>query len=697
VTSAERAWLWPSARRVEAAAALARAAGLARAAAPAWFRVDDADFSTAAGARGSSARLRAFAPAFFHVYLDAQPEVLPPNAAPPPELLLVIVAWTASGAKVLTPEGATVDADDATVTRLLRAGAEGRVGRGVDRVVARAALAGPRARAVREALVGAALEGEPVTQGWRLAAPSTTFGAALRAAGLPRRLALAAFAYAGQLALLVGAWWLIGARATGGAATSTFGWLGVLAAFVAVHFAASWAAGRLAVDAGHVLRDRLMEGLLRLDTEPLRAEGIGQLLGRVMEIESVESLALGGGLLAVAGLFELVSATVVLALGARVPVTLACLAAALLVGAALAARLARALARWSDLRRGLTHDLVERMVGHRTLVAQQPPELRHREEDRALAQYEGAGRALDRAGAALAVLVPRGFLLAGVAALAPALADGPGVSPELLAASLGGVLFAYGALRKLALAFPSLATATVAWRQVAPLFAATGADVSEPASEPSGPPPPASATPPLLAARDVRFGYPGRARPAIDACSFEIRRGDRVLLEGPSGGGKSTLASLIAGLRAPDAGELALDGVGQPSLGLTRWRERVGVVPQFHENHVFSATVLFNLLMGRSWPPRREDIVEAEALCRELDLSGLLARMPSGLEQLVGESGWQLSHGERSRLFIARALLQRLDVRVLDESFAALDPQTLERVLGCVLGRAETLVVIAHP
>jgi ATP-binding cassette subfamily B protein len=112
---------------------------------------------------------------------------------------------------------------------------------------------------------------------------------------------------------------------------------------------------------------------------------------------------------------------------------------------------------------------------------------------------------------------------------------------------------------------------------------------------------------------------------------------------------------------------------------------------------VVSHTVLFNLLLGRAWPPRREDVALAEALCRDLELGGLLARMPSGLEQLVGESGWQLSHGERSRLFIARALLQRLDLRILDESFAALDPETLERVLDCVLARAETLLVIAHP
>jgi ATP-binding cassette subfamily B protein len=71
--------------------------------------------------------------------------------------------------------------------------------------------------------------------------------------------------------------------------------------------------------------------------------------------------------------------------------------------------------------------------------------------------------------------------------------------------------------------------------------------------------------------------------------------------------------------------------------------------------------------------------------------------MPAGLNQMVGETGWQLSHGERSRLYIARALLQRADLVVLDESFAALDPENLRRSLTCVLNRVKTLVVIAHP
>jgi ATP-binding cassette, subfamily B, bacterial len=71
--------------------------------------------------------------------------------------------------------------------------------------------------------------------------------------------------------------------------------------------------------------------------------------------------------------------------------------------------------------------------------------------------------------------------------------------------------------------------------------------------------------------------------------------------------------------------------------------------------------------------------------------------MPAGLLQMVGEMGWQLSHGERSRLFIARALLQGSPMIVLDESFAALDPESLQRAIHCVLSRSSTLLVIAHP
>jgi ABC-type bacteriocin/lantibiotic exporter with double-glycine peptidase domain len=193
------------------------------------------------------------------------------------------------------------------------------------------------------------------------------------------------------------------------------------------------------------------------------------------------------------------------------------------------------------------------------------------------------------------------------------------------------------------------------------------------------------------------FRYSSRGNPVLRGCSLRLARGERVLLEGPSGGGKSTLGLLLAGVREPQSGTLLLTGLDRRTLGRTDWRQRIVAVPQFHENHVLSASFAFNLLMGRGWPPRAEDVAEAERVCRELGLGELLERMPAGLEQPVGDTGWQLSHGERSRLYVARALLQRPDVIVLDESFAALDPETMKTSLECVLRRSPTLVVIAHP
>jgi ATP-binding cassette subfamily B protein len=101
--------------------------------------------------------------------------------------------------------------------------------------------------------------------------------------------------------------------------------------------------------------------------------------------------------------------------------------------------------------------------------------------------------------------------------------------------------------------------------------------------------------------------------------------------------------------------------------------------------------------MGCNWPAEEHELAAAQSLCEDLGLGDLIARMPSGMMQMVGETGWQLSHGERSRLFLARALMQDAQLTIMDESFAALDPETLKKCLNCVFARARTLMVIAHP
>jgi len=354
---------------------------------------------------------------------------------------------------------------------------------------------------------------------------------------------------------------------------------------------------------------------------------------------------------------------------------------------------------WTHERVNLTNDLVEGMVGHRTRLAQQPLECWHHAEDQSLDNYHASSRKMDRTSVLLAVLAPRGWLVIGMIGLAGVLIRGNSPT-SALAVSLGGILLAYAALRRLTGGIGQLTDAVVAWKQVAPIFHAAadsyaGAPVSTlPHSLSTHSLQPGEL---MLDARDLVFRYPHRAEPVINGCSIRIFAGDRLLLEGPSGGGKSTLASLIEGLRAAESGLLLVRGLDRRTLGDQNWRRLVVCAPQFHENHVLSETFAFNLLMGRQWPASPADLAECEAICRELGLGELLERMPAGLMQMVGETGWQLSHGERSRLFIARSLLQRADLVVLDESFAALDPENLRRALNCVLERTTTLMVIAHP
>jgi ATP-binding cassette subfamily B protein len=348
----------------------------------------------------------------------------------------------------------------------------------------------------------------------------------------------------------------------------------------------------------------------------------------------------------------------------------------------------------------LTDRLVESMAGHRTRLAQEPRRSRDESEDASLESYLEVSKGLDRPGVALRAMLPRCWLMAGVLALAPAFLAGDR-PPTELAIGIGGVVLAYRALRPMAEGVEALLMAAVAWERIGPIWDAA----SRP--EPIGPPAwslPRSPGPratdrgrALLDVRDLDFAHEGRSEPVLRRASLRIEAGDRILLEGPSGGGKSTLASLVAGERAPDSGAILVEGLDRGTLGAEGWRRRIALTPQFHENHVLMGTFAFNVLLGRGWPPGPGDLEAAEEVCRGLGLGGLLDRMPAGMFQLVGETGWQLSHGERSRLFLARAMLQGADLVILDEAVAALDPKTLRECLRFVLDRASTLLLIAHP
>jgi ATP-binding cassette, subfamily B, bacterial len=349
--------------------------------------------------------------------------------------------------------------------------------------------------------------------------------------------------------------------------------------------------------------------------------------------------------------------------------------------------------QWTGTRLEMTNDLVERMVGHRTRLAQEPSSHWHTDEDQRLDGYVTRSARMDRADLAL-LAIPRAWLIIAVLGLAPSFLATQN-SSTILAVGLGAILLAYGALTRLTSTFSYTASAVIGWKQFKPL-AATATRPEEIGCVGMTAPPKAPRSGALLTAHDLAFRFPDRAEPAIKGCSFEIRHGDRIHLSGASGSGKSTLVSLLTGLRTPRSGVLLLDGLDRATLGADLWRQRVVAAPQFHENHVFSESLAFNLLMGRRWPPRTEDLELAEDVCRRLGLGDLLDRMPGGLFQRVGETGWQLSHGERSRVFIARALLQNADLVLLDESLAELDPESLRDCLTQASALSNSLLVVGH-
>jgi ATP-binding cassette subfamily B protein len=143
-------------------------------------------------------------------------------------------------------------------------------------------------------------------------------------------------------------------------------------------------------------------------------------------------------------------------------------------------------------------------------------------------------------------------------------------------------------------------------------------------------------------------------------------------------------------LRALDA-----DGMSPALLAVLLIAVLAGA-PQFHENHIFNETLAFNFLMGRRWPATEDDLRWAEIVCRRLGLGPLIDRMPGRLFQLVGEAGWQLSHGERSRVYMTRALLQGADLVGLGESFAELDPDNLQKCLPEAAELSKSMLVVAH-
>jgi ATP-binding cassette subfamily C protein CydD len=221
--------------------------------------------------------------------------------------------------------------------------------------------------------------------------------------------------------------------------------------------------------------------------------------------------------------------------------------------------------------------------------------------------------------------------------------------------------------------------------------------MSLPAAPPPAPPPPREvrtvhAQGVTVAFEDVTLSWDPARGPALDGLSFRVPAGETMVLAGPSGAGKSTVMEILLGFVRPDSGKVTVNGaditdlVPQALSRLTAW---VGQRPV-----LFAGTIADNIRFAR--PEASEEEVEDAATAARV--SDYAAKLPDGLNTVVGEGGYGLSGGQAQRIAIARAFLKNAPLLLLDEPTAHLDPATEAEVLDSLrkLALGRTVILASH-
>jgi ATP-binding cassette subfamily C protein len=191
---------------------------------------------------------------------------------------------------------------------------------------------------------------------------------------------------------------------------------------------------------------------------------------------------------------------------------------------------------------------------------------------------------------------------------------------------------------------------------------------------------------------DVRFSYLGEDHFTIPDLNLTIPAGKTTAIAGPSGAGKSTVADLVMGLIKPEKGEITVDGVRVTEDSLSSWRNNIGYIAQ--ETFLFNESIRFNLKQACP-DASQEDIMEVLKLSAAYKF---VMKLPEGLDTVIGDRGVRLSGGERQRLALARALLRKPSLLIMDEATSNLDLENEKKIIRAIDGLhgEMTILVIAH-
>ena len=188
---------------------------------------------------------------------------------------------------------------------------------------------------------------------------------------------------------------------------------------------------------------------------------------------------------------------------------------------------------------------------------------------------------------------------------------------------------------------------------------------------------------------NVSFSYTKDSKRVLSDINIQINKGEKIAIVGSSGSGKSTLSKLLIGLFPPTTGKILFDALDYDSLDKQYLRQQIGIVPQ--DMTLFNKTIFENI--AGDFPVSHEEMVE---VCKLVNIHHEIMEMPMEYNTLVSEMGMNLSGGQRQRIILARALIKKPKIILLDEATSYLDNVNEKEIMQRFKDQNITIIVIAH-